>query len=329
LIRRRPVLAVTLMIGVIGVPLGVEAQPSGGTHRIGVLGAASPSAYSVYVDAFRQRLRELGYIEGKNVVIESRWAEGRYDRLPGLVAELLQNRADVIVTHGPVGARAAKEATSTIPIVMATVGDAVAVGLVQSLSRPGGNITGSTFFWPELIAKRLELLKDAFPSVTKVAVLTNPDNPNFRGALREAMEVAAQSLRLEVQQIEARGPSDFDGAFVAVAKWRADALVVPEDAVFISHAKRIAELAMKSRLRTIGFAEYAEAGGLLAFGVDITDMWRRAAVFVDKILKGAKPADLPVERPHKFELIVNLRSAKALGLTIRQPVLLRADKIIQ
>jgi putative ABC transport system substrate-binding protein len=318
-----------LSVGLLGAPLGADAQQPGKVHRIGVLGATSASAYTIYVDAFRQGLRDLGYVEGRNVVIESRWADGRYERLPDLAAELIRDRVDLIVTHGPAGSRAAKQATSTVPVVMALVGDAVATGLVASLSRPGGNVTGSTFFWPELLAKRLELLKDVLPSVTRVAVLSNPDNPNFRGPLKEAMDAAAQSLRLEVQQVDARGPDDFESAFAAMAKWRADALMVPEDAVFISHAGRIAELAARRHLRTIGFAEYAEAGGLLAFGVNFADLWRRAAVFADKILRGAKPADLPVERPTKFELIVNLKTAKALGLTFPPEVILRADKLIR
>lgn len=326
---RRPILAILLCVGFLGVPILASAQQPGKIHRIGILGATSASAYTVYLDAFRQGLRDLGYVEGKNVVIEARWADGRYERLPDLAGELVRSKVDLIVTHGPVGSRAAKQATSTIPVVMAVVGDAVATGLVESLSRPGGNVTGSTFFWPELIAKRLELLKDVLPGVVRVAVLSNPDNPNFRGALKEAMDAAAQSLRLEVQQVDARGPGDFESAFAAMGKGRADALMVPEDAVFISHAGRIAELAARQRLRSIGFAEYAESGGLLAFGVSFTELWRRAAVFADKILRGARPADLPVERPTKFELIVNLKTAKTLGLEFPQSVILRADKLIK
>jgi putative ABC transport system substrate-binding protein len=320
----------TLMAGgLLAAPRAAEAQQAGKVYRIGVLGATSASAYTVYLEALRQGLRDLGYVEGKNTVIEARWAEGRYDRLPDLAAELIRGKVDLIVTHGPAGARAAKQATSSVPIVMAVVGDAVAGGFVASLSRPGGNVTGSSFLWPELSAKRLELLKDVFPGVTRVAVLSNPDNPNFQGALKEAMDVAARSLRLRLQYADARGPDDFERAFSVVAKWRADALVVPEDAVFISHARRIAELGVRNRLRTIGFREYAEAGGLMAFGVNFADLWRRAAVFVDKILKGAKPADLPVEQPTKFELVINLKTAKALGLTIPQSVLGRADQVIE
>jgi putative tryptophan/tyrosine transport system substrate-binding protein len=325
---RRGVLLAMLVVSLLGRASAVDAQAEK-IHRVGVLGATSASAYAVYLEAFRQGLRDVGYTEGKNVVIESRWAEGKYERLPGLATELVQSKVEVIVTHGPVGARAAKEATKTVPIVMATVGDAVAVGLVASLSRPGGNVTGSTFFWSEFGVKRLELLKEVFPSITRVAVLTNPDNPNFRGELRSALDSAARSLRIELNHVDARGPDDFERAFSTMAKWRADALMVFEDAVFISHAKRIAELSTKSQLRTIGFAEYAEAGGLMAFGVSFTGLWRRAAVFVDKILKGAKPADLPVERPVKFELIVNRKAAKALGLTLPPSLLARADRVIE
>jgi putative ABC transport system substrate-binding protein len=320
---------VLLVLGFLAAAPATDAQQPEKIYRIGVLGATSASAYAVYLDAFRQGLRDLGYVEGKNIVIESRWAEGRYDRLSSLAAELIQAKVDLIVTHGPSGARAAKQATSTVPIVMAVVGDAVATGLVASLSRPGGNVTGSTFFWPELSAKRLELLTQVLPGVTRVAVLSNPDNPNFQGPLKEADDVAARVLRLELQHVDARGPADLEQAFSVVVKWRANALVIPEDAVFISHAKRIAALAIKNQLRTIGFGEYAEAGGLLAFGVSFADLWRRAAVFVDKILRGARPADLPVERPTKFEVIINLKTAKVLGLTIPQSVLLRADKVIE
>jgi putative ABC transport system substrate-binding protein len=320
-------LLVALACSLLAAPLTAKAQQPAKIYRIGLLGAISPSAYAPFIEAFRQGLRDLGYVEGKNIVIDSRWAEGRYERLPDLAAELVRLKVDVIVTHGPPASRAAKEATTTTPIVMALVGDAVATGLVASLARPGGNITGSSFFLPELSAKRLELLKEAIPGVTRVAVFVNPGNPTFPPALK-AMELTAGSSGVELQQVKVRAANEIEGAFAAMAKRRAHALVVIEDALFSAHARRIAELATKSRLPTMGFTEYAEAGGLMSYGVNRSDLWRRAAVFVDKILKGAKPADLPVEQPTRFELVINLKTAKALGLTIPPSIMVRADQVI-
>jgi putative ABC transport system substrate-binding protein len=320
--------AVALVLGLFPTPLAVEALQTSRVYRIGFLGATSPSGYAPQVEAFRGGLRDLGYVEGKNVVIEFRWAEGNYERLPELAAELVVLKPDVLVTHAPAGTLAAKRATATIPIVMGVAGDAVATGLVAGLARPGGNVTGSSFFFPELNAKRLELLKEALPRLSRVGVLLNPDNP-ANVAMLQAMERTARSVKIQLHAVEVRSPAEFEGAFAVMGKGRAGALAVYEDAMLIANAAQIADLARKSRLPTIGFTEYAKAGGLLAFGVNFHDLWRRAAGFVDKIFKGAKPADLPVEQPTKFEVVVNLKTAKALGLTIPPSVLVRADEVIR
>ncbi len=272
----------------------------------------------------------MGYVEGKNIVIEFRFAQGQYDRLPELAAELVRLKVDVIVTHSAPGALAAKQATATnpIPVVMTNVGDAVGSGIVASLARPGGNITGDTFYVTELVAKRLELLKDAIPRVRRVAVLANPDNAATAQYL-SATETAASELNVVLSRFHARSPADLDGAFAAMAKESVDALAVIEDVVLIANFKRIAELAVKQRLPSISFIEYADAGGLFGYGVNFLALYRRAPVFVDKILKGAKPADLPVERPTTFDFVINMKTAKALGLTIPQSVLRRADEVIQ
>ncbi|MBI2466349.1 MAG: ABC transporter substrate-binding protein [Candidatus Rokubacteria bacterium] len=326
---KRTLRAVTaLALVLLTVPLGADAQQAAKVHRIGLLGVASVSAYASLVEAFRQGLRDLGYVEGKNIVIEYRWAEGKYDRLPELAAELIRLPVDLIVTHATPGSRAAKQTTATIPIVMATSGDAVAAGLVASLARPGGNVTGLSILFPELSAKRLELLKDGLRDVSRAPVLWNANNPAHPLAVK-AMELTAPSLGLELQQFGVRGLNDFDSVFPAMTKWRADAVAVLEDPMINSHHERIVGLAVKNRLPTIGSRELAEAGGLLGYGADFHELWRRAATFVDKILKGAKPADLPVEQPTKFELVINARTAKALGLTILPALLLRADRVIE
>jgi putative ABC transport system substrate-binding protein len=275
----------------------------------------------------RAGLRDLGYVEGKNLVIEFRWAEEKYERLPELAAELVRLKVDVIVTYGP-GTRAAKAATTTIPIVMATSADPVALGLVASLARPGGNVTGMAGFNPEVAAKRLELLKDAFPRTRQVAVLLNPDNPSLILNLR-AMEVAAKSLKLELHQFVVRRSGDLDSAFAAMAKRRVDAVVFGDDPVFVANAGAIAKLAAKTRLPSVGPIELADAGGLMAYGANRLETFRRAAYFVDRILKGAKPADLPVEQATRFETVLNQKTAKALGLQFPQAVLARADRVIE
>jgi putative ABC transport system substrate-binding protein len=298
-------------------------------HRIGFLGATSIAAYKSRVDAVRAGLRDLGYVEGKNLVMEFRWADGMYDRLPNLAAELVRLKVDVIVTGGTPGTRAAKQATKTIPIVMAVSGDAVATGLIASLARPGGNITGTTYFDPELAAKRLELLKEAVPRATRVGVLTNPDNPQTMGTTLQYIRLAAESLKLKLSIFEARSPNEFEHIFSAMVESRVDAVAVVDDGMFIANQRAIADIAANKRLPLTGAKELAETGGLIGYGVDFVQTYYRAAYFVDRILKGTKPGDLPVERSAKFELVINLKTAKALGLTIPTSLLQRADQLIQ
>lgn len=304
------------------------SQPSGKIRRIGFLGTGTAAGMAGWVEALRGGLRELGHVEGRNLSIEYRWADGKYERAPELAAELVRLNVEVLVTHGTPGTRAAKGATATIPIVMATAGDAVLVGLVASLARPGGNVTGSTFFNPELAAKRLELLREALPRVTRVAALVNPDNPAM-GPVREAMEPTAKSLKLELLSVEVRGPADFEKAFKTMADKHVGAVVLVEDGMVNANSGPIAALAAGLRLPSIGITEFAQAGGLMAYGVNFSEMYRRAAVFVDKILKGAKPGDLPIERPVKFETVLNQKAAKALGITFPKSVLVRADRMIE
>src|SRR6266404_1086265 len=304
-----------------------RAQPAK-IFRIGYLGLTAADSQLKHIEAFRAGLRDLGYQEGRDVVIEYRKASGNYDRLPALVAELINLNVDVIVTQGTPGVMAAKAATSTIPIVIATAGDAVASGLVASLARPGGNITGLTFFSPELNAKRLELLKEAVPDLTDVGVLLNPANQMNESVLPQVAQVT-KSLKLELHQFGVREPVEFERAFAAMAARRVRALVVSDDGMLIGNAKAVAELALKYRLVSCGFLDFTAAGGLLAYGVNFSDMYRRAATFVDKILKGAKPADLPVEQATRFETILNLATAKALGLNVPSSLLLRADEVIE
>jgi putative ABC transport system substrate-binding protein len=280
------------------------------------------------VEALRTGLRDLGRVEGKNIVIEFRWAEGNYDRLPDLVADLIRLNVDVIVTHGTPGTRAAKKATSTIPIVMAISGEAIATGLVTSLARPEANVTGSTFFIPQLNAKRIELVKEVCPHVARVAALSNPNNPVSRPIIA-AMEAAATLLKLDFDVAEARGPNDFDSAFASMARKSIDAVAVTEDGEFAASFGAIATLAAANRLISIGAQEYAQAGGLIGYGVNLIGLYHRAAYFVDKILKGTKPADLPIEQPTRFEFVINLKTARTLGLEIAAAMLARADAIIE
>jgi putative ABC transport system substrate-binding protein len=298
-------------------------------YRIGYLGSTSPSGYHApLVEALRQGLNSLGYVEGKNLAIEYRWAEGKYDRLPGLAAELVALNVDLIVTHGTPGSLAASQATTTTPIVMAISGDAVATGLVASIARPGGNITGSTFFFPELTAKRLELLREALPRASRIAALGNPDNPSLIPALR-TMESMARSLKVDLEAVQVRGPEEFAGAFSTMVKQGVDGVVLVDDPMIIGNARRLVDLAAKNRMPTIGSTEYASAGGLMAYAVTLSESWRRAAVFVDKILRGAKPGELPIEQATRFSFVVNLATARALGLTVPPPLLIRADEVIR
>jgi putative tryptophan/tyrosine transport system substrate-binding protein len=306
----------------------VAAQQPGKIARIGFLGPNSASSWGSRLEAFRSGLRDHGYEEGKNTVIEFRWAEDNYDRLSELAAELVRLNVDVLVTYGTPGTLAAKRATATTPIVMAYIGDALATGIIASLARPGGNVTGSTYFLSELMAKRLELLKEAMPDIAEVGVLVKPDNALFLPTL-QALEVAARSLGVRLQQFVARGPSEFETAFLEMARRRVDAVVMQEDAVFVSNVRAMANLASKQRLPSAGFNEFAEAGGLIGYGASFEEMCRRAGFFVDAILKGGKPAVIPVEQAAKFELVLNLKTAKALGRAMPTFILLRADKVIE
>ncbi len=325
--NKRRNLLVALGAGALAAPFASFAQPAK-TARVGFLGPTSAAGAKNRVEALRAGLRELGYVEGRNLLIEFRWADDKYDRLPQLAAELVQLKVDLIVTHGTPGTRAAKQATSTIPIVMAVAGDATLAGLVANIARPEGNVTGLTFFNPELAAKRLEILKDTFPQIKRVSALHNLDNPGMAPVLK-AMEQAAKSLKLDLQQVGVRAPGDLESAFAAMAAKRAEAVVLVEDAMLIGNIEKIAFLAAKHRLPAIGLPELAQAGGLMAYGVNLVQMFRRAAVFVDKILKGAKLTALPVERATNFELVLNMKTAKAMGVKFPQSILVRADKVIE
>jgi putative ABC transport system substrate-binding protein len=297
--------------------------------RIGFLGGVQPGAVSVRIDAFRQSLRELGYVEGKNILIEYRYAEDKLDRLPALAAELVRLKVEVIVTGGPGSTRALKEATATIPIVMAQDIDPVGTGFVASLARPGGNITGLATFAPEISGKQLELLKEIAPKISRVAVLGTSTTPGSAEMLKE-VELAAGALGVKHQYFDVLEAKDIEMAFRKVSKGSAEAALVQFAAVLNSHRAKVVDLAVKSRLPVIyPFPEYVEVGGLISYSVSFADLYRRAATYVDKILKGAKPADLPVEQPKKFEFIINLKAAKQIGLTIPPNVLARATKIIR
>jgi putative ABC transport system substrate-binding protein len=306
-----------------------QAQQPAKVPRIGYLAGGSGSAVSNRVEAFRQGLRELGYVEGKNIVIEWRSSEGKLDRLPALASELVQLNVNVIVTGGGSVTHVAKESTATIPIVMAFDNDPVGNGFVASLARPGGNITGLSTHYPEISGKQLELLKEIVPKLSRVAVLGTSTGPVTAQSLRE-IELAAGAFGVKLQYLDVLGPKDIETAFRAATKGRADAVLVLVGGVFLSQRKQIADLAVRSRLPAIyGRPEFVEDGGLMTYGVSVNDLYRRAATYVDKILKGAKPADLPVEQPTKFELIINLKAAKQIGLTIPPNVLARADRVIR
>jgi ABC-type uncharacterized transport system substrate-binding protein len=328
MITRRTFLAGTGAM-LLAAPLAAEAQ-SQRVFRVGYLGGSPPSPAQPPLNGFVRGLRELGWVEGQNIVIEYRFAEGRYDRLPELAAELVRLKVDIIVTVATPAAVAAKNATATIPIVGISLGDPVGIGLIASLARPGGNVTGLSYSVDvALVRKQLELLKEIVPKVRRVAILSNPANPFHAFATRD-VKGAARSLEVQLQLLEARGPTEFDGAFAAMAKERVGALVIVPDQMFQLHGTRLADLVARSRLpAAYGVREYVEAGGLISYGASLPDLWRRAATYVDKILKGAKPADLPVEQPTKFELVINLKTAKALGLTIPQSLLQRADQVIE
>jgi len=324
--RRREFVAVLGGAAAV-LPFPAHAQQTK-VARIGFLGLDSTSTHAARLAALRAGLRDLGWLEGTNLLIEYRWADGNYDRLRGLADELVQLKVDVLVTHATPGALAAKSATSTIPIVLAAVGDPLALGLVSSLRLPGGNITGLSTFTPELTAKRLQLLKEAVPPLSKAALLINPDNHLSQPVLQE-IEPTAKALNIAVQTFEARRPSDFGQVFATMKDQGAAAFLLSDDSIMIANSSALAVLAAVNRLPSCGFPEFARAGGLIALGNNFPDMDYRAAAFVDKILKGAKPGELPIERPTKFNIIINLQTAKALGITIPPTLLISADEVIE
>jgi len=325
----KKIICLALSALLFALSFAAEAQQPANVPRIGYLTASSLSAISTRTEAFRQGLREFGYVEGKNIVIEWRSAEGKPDRLPAVATELVRLKVDVIVTSGPTVTGAVKQATSTIPIVMAQDIDPVGLGFVASLARPGGNITGLTTLSPEISGKQLELLKEIVPRLSRVSVIGNSTVPGGAQELKET-EVAAGAFGVQLQYFDVRGPADIETAFQAAKKGRADALLVLGNPVLNAHRKQVVDLAVKNQLpATYTRPEFVEAGGLMTYVASYNDLFRRAATFVDKILKGRKPADLPVEQPTKFEFIVNLKAAKQIGLTIPPNVLARADKVIR
>jgi ABC-type uncharacterized transport system substrate-binding protein len=322
----RRVLGILLLALVALSPTASMGEQATKVFHIGFL---RPDAPDFLLDAFRDGLRDLGYIEGKNIVIEQRWASGHYDKLPALADELVRMKVDIIVTSATPGAMAAKRATNTIPIVIASSADPVASGIVASLAHPGANITGLTLMNDELAIKRLEILKETVPRVSRVAVLWSTSNPTYARML-ENMKAAAPLIKLQLEVVKVASPEQLDQALSEVKKSHADAMFVFEDPVFRANSSRIVEFAGKNRLPTVyGGSEFVHGGGLMAYGPSHADMFRRAAGYVDRILRGAKPGDLPIEQPTSFELVVNLKTAKALGITIPQSILLRADEVIR
>jgi putative tryptophan/tyrosine transport system substrate-binding protein len=307
-------------------PLAARAQQTA-MPVIGFLGGADPIGLAPQIEALRLGLRDHGYIEGQNIAVEYRWAEGRYDRLPALAADLVRQRVAIIVTEGTPASLAAKQATTTIPIVMAIVGNPVETGLVASLARPGANITGSSFFIAELSAKRLEIMKELMPSLARAGVLRNPDNPTNPSIMR-AMTQTAKETNVALERIDVRDLNELEPA-IERARSQFDAMVVLDDGMFLADRRGIAELAIKSQLPTIGFREYCVAGGLAAYGVDFPQIWRGAGALIDKILKGRKPADLPIEQATRFEIILNLKTAKTLGFDVPPAMSARANEVIE
>jgi len=322
-------LAIILTASLNLAPLAAQGQQTGKLYRIGFLGNSTAALEANLVGPFREGLRDLGYVEGRNILIEYRWAEGKYERFPTLIPELIALKVDVLVTAGTPAALAVRKATTSIPLVMAAVGDPVGSGLVASLARPGGNLTGLVAIAPDLEGKRLELLTEVVPKLSHVAFLSNPANALHVTSEKEA-RAAAKALHLKVEFVAVRAESEFDRAFQAISSQRPGALVMLADRLFLHHRARIVDFAARNRLPTVyAYTELVEAGGLMSFGPSYPGMHRRAAYFVDRILKGVKPADLPMEQPTTFDLVINLKAAKALGLTIPQSVLLRATEVIQ
>jgi putative ABC transport system substrate-binding protein len=311
-----------------GTPGRSEAQQAGKTYRLGFLSATSAARFVDQVDAFRQGLRDFGYVEGKNVTIEFRYADDRYDRLAVLAAELAQLKVDAIVTSGTPATLAIKKATTTIPVVVAIIGDPVPTGVVASYARPGGNITGLSYHFPELMAKRVDVLKEAVPRLTRVAILRNPKNQTAPSALG-AIEQMARALKLELNPFDVRDATEFDAAFLEITRWRSDGIVVLDDPMLIANGRALALLATKHRLPLIGNQRLAEAGALLGYGTDVIVVFRQSAALVDKVLKGAKPADLPIQQAERVELTVNRKTAKVLELALPPSLAMRADKVIE
>jgi putative ABC transport system substrate-binding protein len=327
--HRGRIFVLICLLPAVFLPAGSVAQQPEKVPRIGLLVLGSASTESARIQAFRRGLREHGYVEGQNIAIEYRYGEGKIDRLPALVAELVRLKVVIIVTRGTEAIRASREATKTIPIVMAQSSDPVTLGFVASLARPGGNITGITSISQQLIGKRFALLKEVVPKLSQVGMLWNPENPLSESNLTE-MQDAARALAVKPQMLEVRDDKDLDRAFSSMRQARTGAFAVAPGGFFTTNRRRIVELASNSRLPAIyGGGEYVEAGGLMSYGVNFVDNTRRAAAYVDKILKGAKPADLPVEQPVKFEFVINLKTAKQIGLTIPPNVLARADRVIR
>jgi len=327
--NNKKVFFLTLSAVLWALSFSAEAQQAGKVPRIGFLGNSTAALEANLVGPFREGLRDLGYVEGKNILIEYRWAEGKYERFPTLIAELIALRVDVVVTAGTPATQAYQKAGTSIPLVMVAVGDPVGTGIVESLSRPGGNITGLTSISPELEGKRIELLREVIPKLSHIAVLWNPKNA-FHAIENKEVEAAAAALRIKVLYLGVEAQDQIGNAFGQILKERPGALLVLADRVFLHNRVPIMEFAAKHRLPGVyAYLELVEAGGLMSYGPSYADMHRRAATYVDKILKGAKPADLPVERPMNFELVINLKAAKQIGLTIPPNVLVRADKVIK
>ena len=319
-----------ILVAAFGVatPAMSDAQQAGKTYRLGFLSATSAVGFVDQVNAFRQGLRDFGYVEGKNVTIEFRYADDRYDRLAALAAELAQLKVDAIVTAGTPATLALKKATTTIPVVVAIIGDPVTTGAVASYARPGGNITGFSFHFPELMAKRVDVLKEAVPRLSRVAVLRNPKNQATASAT-SAIEQMARALKLELNSVDVRDAAEFDAAFAEMTRRRSDGIVVLDDPMLLAHGGALALLAMKHRLPLIGNQRLAEAGALLGYGTDVIVVFRQSAALVDKVLKGAKPADLPIQQAERVELTVNRKTAKVLELTLPPALATRADKVIE
>jgi putative ABC transport system substrate-binding protein len=322
-------LILTLALSTLVAPLAATARPAGGPVTVGYLGNSSPALEPDLVNAFREGLRQLGYVEGQNLIIRYVWAEGQQERYADLARELVQLQPSVILTAGTPGTLAAMHATPSIPIVTAIAGEPVAAGLVGSLARPGGNVTGLTTLAPELEGKRLELFKQAVPTLARVVALLNPANP-YTTIAWKAVQPAAEALSLTLQPVEARGPQDLDRAFATIKEVRPDGLIIIPDRFLLTYRAAIVRFMAEHRLPGMfPFRDFVQEGGLLAYGPDYTDLYRRAATYVDKILKGAKPADLPIEQPTTFEFVINLQTAEALGLTIPPTLLFQATEVIR